>query len=239
MTTDLFVKSHAPDYGWLRYALRSIDKFCTGFRKVVLVAPTADCPRPETTSSELFIQPERQPGYSFQMVAKCYADIVSDADHIVFHDSDCLFTQPVTPETFLRDGKIMWNYTPWEHSREDERNAWVPVMTKFMRGKVDHNFMTRHPFVWPRWLFRALRDYTAKAHGMELLDYIMAQASEATCLTFSEFNCAGAYAWQHQREHFHWLDTTKDEIPPTVIRQFWSRGGITDEIKAEMEAILA
>ena len=39
MTCDILIRSYYKDFGWLRYALRSIRKYCRGFSKVIVVVP--------------------------------------------------------------------------------------------------------------------------------------------------------------------------------------------------------
>ena len=39
-------------------------------------------------------------------------------------------------------------------------------------------------------------------------------------------------------EEFHWIDTSKEELPPLVARQGWSWGGL-DAVRAEWKALMA
>ena len=36
---DIVIRSYYKDFRWLEWCLRSIDRFCQGFRQVVLVVP--------------------------------------------------------------------------------------------------------------------------------------------------------------------------------------------------------
>jgi hypothetical protein len=234
-TCDIFLKTFPADYPWAEYCLRSIDKFCTGFRRVVIVAPDPGCPTPEDTPHEVVIVPEQDNGYNGQQVVKLTADEYSDADFILFADSDTIFTRPVTPETFLRDGKPIWLMTPFENARADQRDAWLPVMTRWMGEVPQFEWMRRHPFIFPRWLFESVRQFCAEKHGRTIEQYVMEQGPG---LSFSEFNCAGFLAYQHHRDKFAWINTVTDRVPPETTLQKWSRGGLTDEIRAEFETIL-
>lgn len=225
-TCDIFIKTWPRDYDWLRYCLRSIDKFASGFRRIVVVAPDMAIPQ-SCRKMEWIGEADREPGYLWQQRVKLYADEKSDADYILFMDSDCIFTRPVEPNTFMRGGKVKWAHAPF---REDEKRAWQPVMSKFLNQEVGGSFMAAHPFLFPRWLFEALREFCRVTHKQELSDYIMAQADPKNMLSFSEFNCAGAFAWFHHREKFEWIDKTKEIVEPCVFQGF-THGG--EERKAQ------
>ena len=54
---------------------------------------------------------------------------------------------------------------------------------------------------------------------------------------FSEFNVIGAIAEQHRAELYNILDTTIDPLPEKVAEQRWSWGGLTPEIRKELELL--
>jgi hypothetical protein len=237
MVTDIFIKVWKPDYPFLEYALRSIEKFCSGFRNVIIVAPTRDCPSTKHLG-RIHVLVDDPRGYLHQQLVKLRADEFTDADCIVFHDADCVFTQLVTPAAFMQDGKAVIEFRPWALSREDERQAWIPVVEKWLKQPVENNFMCRHPFFYPRWVFQAAREFCLNAHGVELSEYVYRDYSPTNMLTFSEFNCMNAFLYAHHRDKFTWRDLSR-ESTPTVIHQEWSRGGLTPEVRARMEEILA
>jgi Family of unknown function (DUF6492) len=233
---DIFIKSFHGDYEWLTYCLRSIAKFATGFRRRIVVAPDEEWKRMLFGAGEIktVVQRESENGYLFQQVCKLNADQYTDADFVLFMDSDCVFTRPVTPETFMRNGKPIWLMTPFDKAREDQRAAWVPVMTKWMNKVPEYEFMRRHPFMFPSWFFEKIRGFCANEHGVTLDDYIMHQPRRS----FSEFNCAGFLAYEHFRDRFDWINTETDEVPPETVLQNWSPGGLTEGIEAELERLL-
>ena len=233
MSTAIFIKSYSKDFPWLSYALRSIAKFATGFSEVVIVIPDTD-DLPHLTAERVVKVPEKGLPYMNQQSVKMHADMYTEADNISFVDSDCVFTEPVTPENFRTDGKPDWLYTPWDSVGEDAKRAWGQVMTKCLGQAPPAEFMRRHPQLIPRWALQEFRGFIAKQHGMDLEHYILSQPTGA----FSEFNCIGFFLWLHHREKFNWINT-EDFIPPTVLTQRWSHGGLTPEIEAEMEATLA
>lgn len=234
--TDLVLKSYSNDYEWLCYSLRSVHKFATGFREIVII--TSDSP----LSSEGCYGKERwivhhqklTDGYIDQQRVKLHADAFTDADYILYLDSDTVFTKPVTPATFIVDGKPIWMMTPFASIGEDAKKAWFAVMTKFMGKEPQFEFMRRLPFCFPRWLLVELRKFCLEKHGKSLADYIKAQPGRA----FSEFNVAGAFAYERFRSEFHWINTEVDVWPEQIVFQSHSWSGLTDEVKAKLEEIV-
>jgi hypothetical protein len=214
---DIFIKTCKHDRGYLEHCLRSIDKFCSGFRQVKIV------------------EGEHPKGYLHQQVIKMHADTFTDADLFLITDSDTLFTIPVTPETYLRDGKPIWLHTPWtpEMLAHKGTMAWLECMTQFAKGVTPPSeFMRRQPFMIPGYVLEDLRETCLTRHGRTLEDYVMNAAS------FSEFNVIGHHAWMFFHDKFHWIDTSKDELPPVTVRQFWSHDPVEKNLP-EIERILS
>lgn len=220
---DIFIKTHAKDYDWLHWCLKSIERFCQGFRNVVIVSPD---PAPGFAMKDVtwIAGSENSPGYLAQQARKLHADQDTNADYILFMDSDCVFTKPVTPQDFIRDGKPIWLKTPFGNARDDQQ-VWKPVMAKFLGKESQHEFMRRHPFILPRWAFTELRNFCRYKHGMELSDYVMAQAAPGQMLTFSEWNCAGFFLHEFHHDKVAWIDTTTDEVPEAVVWQGFTHAG--------------
>lgn len=233
---DIFIKTHAADHDWLEWCLKSIQKYATGFNRIVLMDTDSFC-----LTNEWFLRSFRnkelpvgvcmvtggngQPGYLAQQKEKLYADSHSpNADFILFMDSDCVFTKPVKPQDFIRDRKPIWLKTPFGNAREDQQ-VWKPIMAKFVGKEPQHEFMRRHPFCLPRWAFEELRNFCRYRHGMELADYIMAQAVPGKMLTFSEWNCAGFFLHEFHYDKVAWIDTTKDEVPEAMAYQGFTHAG--------------
>lgn len=215
MTTDILIKTCQHDTDYHEYCIKSIEKFCSGFRNTVV------------------IDGEHPRGYLHQQVVKMNADLHTDADMILVTDSDTLFTEPVAPESFMRDGKPIWFVTPWNEAMMANRGtrAWHEVMSQFFGQNPPYEFMRRQPFMFPREVLVGLRDFCAIKHGVSLEEYIMKAGR------FSEWNVLGFFCWLHHREKFYWMDTTV-ECPPPLVRQFWSHDPIGKNIE-EINRILA
>jgi len=230
---DIFIKTYPQDYVWLKFCLQSINKYASGFRKIWIISPE-DVPMIGQLGYEWKVMNEECPdGYLAQQIHKLYADVITDyqADYILHIDSDTLFTRPVTPQSFFRNDKLIWYYTPYK----EVETPWQPITEKFMGDKVENEFMRRLPIMMPRWIYSNLRTFCSDTHGQILSDYIRQQPSRA----FSEFNALGAFAWKFHHDHFAWVNTLEGKMPEPLARQFFSWDGITDPVKEEIENILS
>lgn len=179
MIVDCLIKSYASDYPWLQYCLRSIQKFATDFRTIHLIVPdTRKWWDGSYIINHLHVTEAEEygrDGYLSQQVFKLYADTFSDAEFILFMDSDTVFVRPVTPETFFVNDKIAWLYTPYSKIK----TPWQPITEKFLGQPIEFEFMRRHPTIVPRWLLIALREFCQTTHGTPLSEYVMAQSHRA------------------------------------------------------------
>jgi len=243
---DIFIRTYPTDYAWLDFCLVSIAKYVTGFRKIWIVSPEEPGLLRTTHEKHLNIKwkkmnEESPDGYLSQQIHKLYADVITDyePDYILHIDSDTLFTRPVTPQHFFTQPlgsldvskqKPIWYYTPYEHTE----TPWKPITEKFMGMEVKNEFMRRLPMMVPRTLYDELRKFCFGTHNLLLGDYVRKQPYRE----FSEFNALGAYAFQFNHSLFHWVDTTQAQLPEPFARQFYSWGGLTEQVKAEIQTIL-
>lgn len=238
---DLFIRTYRGDAAWLSYLLRSIKKFCSGYHEILVAYPRSDAAileplidsRNVTGLRKVVVDDDAGTGYMAQQYTKMTADIHSTADYIAFLDSDCLCTVPNNPQTWMEGDKIRYLITPYEILGITV--PWKPITEKALKFECKFETMRRHPCVFPREVITHCREYMEQIHGKPLRDYI----SEQPHGSFSEFNVMGSYALQKESEKFMFLDTTKNPLPPEVIKQRWSYGGLTPLIFEENERILA
>lgn len=256
--TDIFIRTYEKDYEWLFWCLKSIAKFCVGFRKIMVVSPHSSPPWLTAAIYEEFagktgmdfqfkmMQDETEDGYLAQQITKMYADVTLDyqPDYILHVDSDVIFTRPTTPQDFFGIAKLpIWYYTPYSAIE----TPWQPITEKFMGRRIENEFMRRFPILVPRWLYPRVREFCNKQHGMIISQYIRNQPLRA----FSEFNVLGAYAWEFHRSMFDFVNTITAgqrwddaqggmvyEMPEPMAKQYHSWGGITPEIRTEIENTL-
>lgn len=236
-TAAIVIRSYRNDFQFLYYCLRSIQKYVRGFCEIIILVPARDVEFLShlTVEKVIGVEDDGTKGYLLQQANKLHADLHTQADYILHIDSDMWFTAPVVPSFFFREHKPSWVVTPWTAMGQDEKKAWMHVLVKALQEFPPYEFMRKCAVMIPRWLYSAFRDHMQKLHGVDLTSYVMNQPGHE----FSEYNCIGFYAWLYHRDKFYWHDTTKDGIPKWPFRQAWSWGGLTPELKAEMERDLA
>lgn len=227
-TVDIVIKSWPNDYAWLAYCLRSIQKFATGFNNIILLLPRS---APLTLTAETVVLLDQPESYLHQQIAKLNADRHTQADYILHFDSDMIFTAPVTPDFWFKYDNPTWIFSPFE----DGNIQWKPVMQDCVGFEPHHEYMRRGAIICPRDIYGAFRDYIAVKHGKSMEDYILSRPPNH----FSEYNCLGFYASIFHTERFHWHNTATDGVPSWPFKQYWSWGGLTPEIRNEIEGILA
>jgi len=233
MIVDLVIRSYDGDAEWLKYSLQSIQRFATGFRRIIVIVPHGHNP-PTGAVEIVFKVAEIGEQYVQQQSDKMHADHFTDADAVVWNDSDTIFTRPICPDDLFVNGRPIWLYTPYSSIPDGDGQTWKPVTEKFMGHSVEHEFMRRHPFCAPRWALQSIRSWCHKIHGMTLERYFMSQPNRQC----SEFNFLGAYLWFYHHDKVHWQNTDED-LGTTYVHQSWSHGGLSDDIRRNMEAALA
>lgn len=246
MKTDIFLRSYAGDIAWVPWALRSIHRFVNGIRDIIICVPANDylqfkklnLTRERVVSSKL---DHMMDGYMAQQADKLRACFYceDDTDQILFWDSDCVATRPFNPEDLMVLEKPRLLMTPYSKLVDESGKAatpWEAITSKAVGYPVEFEFMRAHPLLVPRFTLLAFRQFMVNLHGVSVDDYILGQPGRE----FSEWNALGAWAWNYApSETFSFWNTETRGVPEPFVRQFWSWGGITPEIKDEMERLLA
>ena len=248
--------SYAKDVGWCRYALRSIKKYARGFSGVRLVVPAGDFQLFSRIGSGVSLCPIKQIGYPLRgdkpklhyLIQQCRADEhCSEADFILHMDSDCVFTEPVTPEDYLVQDRPVLLREKFEIVKTyfPGRCTWQPLAEKALGFPVPYDTMVRHPSVHHRWLYREVRERIEHVQGVPFDEYVFAQSEQP--LGFTEYPILGAYALQFHADKYAWFEAKSPHKPfdsekavgvKEKMRQFQSRNGHGRSELAKVEAEL-
>lgn len=240
---SILVRTWHQDSPWLPYSLRSIQKFTSGFERVLVVAQENDEPiiRPicaECGVEYRSVENDTCDGYIAQQITKMKADeYLPEADFILHHDSDTLFMLESKPKHFIsapfghRAIILMQDYATLDGSV-----PWQKPTEMALGSPVQYEFMRRHPLVYPRWLYKEAREFLTRRFGMPWDKWLSEQVGETK--GFSEFNFLGAFAFQYFHDKFRWVDVKKKQIGPDHCYQFWSWAGMNDDAKRKIDEIL-
>lgn len=248
--TEILIVSYEKDYDWLKYCLKSCVKHARGFHGITVVVPIRDEARFRPLCDaydvrlKLFDEVEGK-GRTQQQVVKCCADqYVSDTAEFVLHmDSDCIWNVESTPGNYFVHGKPVYLKRTYASLCDPERKVnsdcaqWKSVAEKALGFPIQWYTMCRHPTVFPRSFYPEFRQWIECQHGQPFEEWVMAQHKPFPD-GFTEFPTMGAFAHEFFNDKFHWIDCEKFPDQPDRMKQFWSHGGVTPEIKEQIEGWL-
>ena len=156
-----------------------------------------------------------------------YADqCCPSADFIAHIDPDCVFTAPVTPETYIKNGKPILCYERFSNIvlRHPGIATWQNCTTNCLPFPVVYETMRHHPEVYHRGLYAIARQQMWKKTGQYVKDYIRSCRNEFP-QTFCEFVTLGNVAMHLFPELYELVEQFSDRItPPKHLQAFWSHG---------------
>ena len=244
-TVDIFIKTYHKDFIWLEYCIKSIKKFCKGFRDVVIVCDDDGNLIPEniTKIMPLKVFYEKVPtnidfmtniGYNWQQNIKLNWIKYTDADVVFIFDSDYFLVEPTIPNNYKLDGKYYWIYRDW--NKAGGANIWK-VSTDNILGIYTHNEAMTSP------CFVLRRDTTIKFHEYIKNKYNTTSFWEMILrehiATFSEFNIFGNFIYYIYDTNYKKIMVEESKsLPNHKIIQSWSWGGLKEEEIKKREEIL-
>lgn len=216
-SVDVFYKSYAKDFSLLKYSLKSLIKNVKNVNKVQIVFPSKDTKKFLSTFWDLdyknfdiewSTEIEYGNGYLFQQWCKMNAYEYSNADYILFADSDCIFNRQIDLKDYVKSGKPEILYTSWD--KVGDAKCWREPIEKFMGEPVEWEFMRRNCLIYHRsTLENIAREYP------NLKDQILSSGR------FSEFNALGAWAFKNEREKYNFINTDNWQYEPPKAEQLW------------------
>jgi hypothetical protein len=174
----------------------------------------------------------KQPvGYVWQQVVKLSWIQFTDAESILILDSDLMFTDYVTPESFKdKDGKWFWNYRDWELA--GRANCWKTPTQELLKFEPQYESMCCVPFVFDRKNTLEFIDYVNLKHrATDIFDAFF----KYNMTLISEFNAYGAFILKFNSTTYCPL-INQPRLP--LVRITWSYGGLSAEEKDTRELIL-
>jgi len=233
-TPAIFIRTYEKDFEWLTYCLRSLAVHAPEVPTVIVAPSFGDFDAPARDNLHFrFCQVWHPDGYLCQQAEKLHADkavgsLFPNTTHIIHLDSDTVLLDDLS--SLFKDGKPLMLRTPYAELCEAAQ-AWKAPTEKHLGFPVSHEYMRRFPLTYPIGHYAKLRAHLVARHG-SFMSWV--QGIEGRRL--SEFNLLGAFAWEHAHDDFVWVDTDKQDLPPLIVKQHWSWGGIENH-RAELEKI--
>lgn len=236
MSIDIYIRTYEKDLKWLKYCLRSINKFVTGYRDIIICIPEDQAHLLDgwnLTKEKIVTCPVYKDDYLGQQISKIYAYGYSDADIITFVDSDLIFHTKTNLSEHLKGDQIISYKT--HYSKVEGAIAWKAITEKALGQEVEYEMMRRHLFLYYRDTLKSCVGEFRQRTGMELSDYIQKQPFRQ----FSEFNYLSAYTdLIAQDQRYLFKDTETIMMPEMKLKQYWSWSDLTEEERNEIEEIV-
>lgn len=248
--TEVLIRSHHKDFEWLVFALRSIAKYFTGFQGTTIVFPNNEIERFKPLRDQFdvrlhgFDQVEGK-GHLHGMAMMASADefLPSGTRYVLTTDSDGIFKMPCSPEHFAFADKPYWIARSWE-SLTDATTKVTSDCAQW-RGPTDEQLgfaseiyaMCVNCQLMPVDLLGSYRGHLERHHHRPFFKY-MTEGRNEFPPNRMDFTALGAFFHKFHRDRFHFFDVMKPPFPGDRKKSYWSWGGITPDIRAEIEGFL-
>jgi hypothetical protein len=223
---EIFIVSYLKDLDYLKYCLRSIQKFARGFSGLTILVPSVESEAFQWMGALGFnvrhykAPEDRNYWHLAHQLQKCRADEwCPNADWILHMDSDCIFTEPVTPQDYFVGGRAVLLY---RHYSQLKDTPWQATVETALKHPAPYLTMIRHPSVYHRDLYPFTRRLITEAHEKNFDDYVMS-CKPSFPWGFSEFSTMGTVAMRPEfRDSYHFIDVGREGRPKDKLTQFWS-----------------
>jgi hypothetical protein len=233
MKCDIFIRSYKNDSEWLRYCIKSIEKYASGFNDVIITYPEGDdCCRHSATKN-IPIKEIHTDGYIDQQLTKLNATkyVSNDTTHILFVDSDCCFFDKFTPDTYSINDSPYLCITHYDYID----SPWKNITQDIMGIEIEYEFMRRQPLMYRKESLIDFQNWFLDTKYITLIDF-MVNVKERKV---SEYNLIGSYVYYiNGYDKYKWVNTNSDIIPYNPMRQFRSWDGIDEKIRGEIHNYL-
>lgn len=209
---EIAIVTFARDFSYLEYCLKSIDKFGRGFEVVTILIPSIDLPLLLGLTLKWSIRTpvriktmDEWLGAGFlhhlYMIMNTDKWRCGSGPHVAHIDSDCVFTEPVTPADYLRDGKPILRYEEFSSlcARHPAHMEWYTCTQACLPFPVLYETMRGHPEVYHISTYSQARDRMREKTGEQVDSYIRRQKNSFP-QTFCEFVTLGNVAMHDQKE---------------------------------------
>lgn len=212
---DIFIKSYRKDFNLLNYSLKSISKNVNGYNNIVLLIPVTDkldferiqLPIINTRIVVHYIK-EYGDGYLLQQAFKIQAHKYSNADYILFSDSDCIFDHEIDLQEYVKDGKPEILYT--HYSKVGDAICWKQPTENFIKHPVEFEFMRRNCLIYHRSTLENISNFNPN------IEHDIMRSGR-----FSEFNAIGVFAFINESDKYNFINTDNWQYTEPKSAQLW------------------
>lgn len=233
------------DFDWLVLALKCLNRNFTGQQGITIAHPRHESQKFRTLLDQFKVRlyPYDEvagKGHIQHMAIMASADtfLPHGTKYVLTTDADGMMKMPSTPEHYAWNDKPYWITRTWEsidpRMPGGDNRQWQPVTDEQLGFASELFTMCMNIQLIPLDLLPHYRAHLEKVHHMAFLDYMLAGRNEFPP-TRVDFNALGAFFHKFHRDRFHWFDAGTPPYPVDRKQSYWSHGGITPEIQAEID----
>jgi hypothetical protein len=167
------------------------------------------------------------------------------ASHVLHVDSDCVFTGPATPDTYMQGDRPLLLRRAWANAAEGhvqkgaDSTVWREPTASALGWDPPWETMVRSPQLYDARLYPAVRRHVSDLHGMDFDKYVLG-CKPTFPYGFCEHNTLGAYALEWMADRFTVLTVPPWEpVPSPQMRQLWTHDDLTAETRAWIDETLS
>jgi hypothetical protein len=253
---EILVVTFAKDFPWLVYALKCIKRHATGFQGVTIAHPAHEASLFNSLHSNFDVRLhayDEVPGKGFlhheAKMAEADKIVPSGTAYVMHMDSDCMMKMSNEPRDYFLNDKPIYIWRTWDSlASPDPRDPTKKVVSDCVMWKEptaaqvgfhsDAYTMTRHPTLFPIGFYRPYREQVSNHHRMPFEQYMLSGQRNSHPQDRLDFTAMGQVAYEKMRDQFHWINCATEEYPADRMKAYWSHGGISSEIRAEIEGFL-
>lgn len=190
-------------------------------------------------------------GYIKQMVVKCMCFEHVNTEFVMYMDSDVIFSDYYSPTSIIENNRIKWFIqTRNEHNyNNDFWLVWEKSVEKMTGDKMTTFYMSNEfPFILKTETIKNAYDKFIEIHGVDyntfcknlleekgidISDRILDKFIEMASI-FEEFEYLGWYSNNFTNDYLF----IEGRNPQEFKSQFWSHGGLTEEIEIKIKKML-
>jgi len=260
MKVRIFIVTYRDDFPWLKYLLRSLEKYAEGFSGITIVSDyiSSEDTIPEDTLNVVksipldvfYVKPPdntpwlseewgpARPGYYWQQWLKLSCFDYCNEDICMQIDSDCILKSKLTPEDLQsKAGKWYWNFRPWSSIPEPR---WKLYTDKMIGMETVNQGMMDRTFIFTRDVTKRLLEYCGKQFDLQELTWEYISGNK---IKFSEYCMYGSFIELIDKSPAYEVRVFSSAMEYRGIKEqfsvkYWSYGGMTEAIKKEYESYL-
>ena len=219
MSVDIFIRTYQHDFFLLDYSLKSIKKYVSGYNNVIICVREKEY---DLLFKEVNITTEKvfkthdfpdEIDYCGQQICKLLADCFSDAEYILYVDSDTIFYNFINVNIFFENDNAVILKDYWKDV--GEAKCWQKCLIK-LDLLTEYELMRTVPYIYPRHLLSEIRDHISSKTGLDFLNGCLQIYKKCG---FSEFNIMGSYALKNNKNISFVFSKEKNY---NFKKQFWS-----------------